>query len=233
NEDKQHVSNVMFAMSENQKLLLDVRLLNTQTLNYLHHQIIRNRFDLRSHTQRILLCVKLCDSDALFGAILDLYIVLGKKGYSLRYRMLSISEPQLSPKQRVFLDESLGSGLSADDVVPFSNCSALSLGYTGIRGMVKVISKKKHVLIEIDPIKLADDYIECGQVDAARELLEATMLAQPWRQEVHKDLLSLYKATRDSVRSEIMYKKLDDATIPNPSLWRDTLQFIRQTAGDN
>lgn len=217
---------VLFIMSSNITLDLEFNDVNQKALHYLTHRITRDPDDLRSHVQRIQLSLQLQNSDVIFGALLDLYIALTDKGIAIRRRMLSLSRPYLSVLQRVFLSHSLDSGLSATDVLPPSSGSALSLGYSGTE-TIKAREESAQIR-EIDPVQLAQDYIEYGQIDDARDVLEIAVVAQPWRKELHTELLGVYRATHDSVRSQKMYSTLGNSSIPDDTAWQDTLQFVRQ-----
>lgn len=224
NKDLQEV---YFLMSSNPTLDVDLSDVEQKSLNYLLHKIARNPDDLRSHIQRIQLNLRLRYADGIFGALLDLFIALSDKGIAIRRRMLSIARPQLSVVHRVFLSHSLQLGLTSKDIMPTTACSALSAGYSGTQNLV--VDGESVQEEEIDPLILAQDHIDKVEIDAARQLLERAVVAQPWRAELHIELLGIYRATQDTVGIQKMYQTLTGSAIPDPELWKETMQNVCQT----
>jgi len=218
---------VFFLMSSNPTLDVDLSDVEQKALHYLQHKISRNPDDLRSHVQRIELNIRLKYTDGVFGSILDLFIALSDKGIAIRRRMLSIARPQLSVIHRVFLSHSLKTGLSSKDIMPTTVCSALTAGHIGTQSLVvNGDSIKKEDVI--DPLIVAQEHIDKVEIDAAREILELAVISQPWREELHSELLGIYRATQDSDGIQKMFSKLSESSIPDPALWEETMKNVLQ-----
>ena len=69
--------------------------------------------DLLCHTRRIFVAMDLNDSEELFGALVDLFIVTGNNAFDLRANLLRQSLRLLLPAQQVCLFRQLTEGLSA------------------------------------------------------------------------------------------------------------------------
>ena len=70
-----------------------------RTADYLAHCVARNPRDLRAHARRIAIHHALGERDDLAGAVIDLFIVLGDKGASLKRLLFDrhAAELRLSP----------------------------------------------------------------------------------------------------------------------------------------
>jgi len=221
-----NLQEVFFLMSSNPTLDVNLSDVDQKALHYLQHKISRNPDDLRSHVQRIELNVRLKYTDGVFGSILDLFIALSDKGIAIRRRMLSIARPQLSVIHRVFLSHSLKTGLSSKDIMPTTACSALTAAHTGIQSLVVNGDAIKDDVI--DPLIVAQEHIDKVEINAAREILERAVISQPWRVELHSELLGIYRATQDSDGIQKMFSKLSESSIPDPALWEETMKNVLQ-----
>lgn len=102
-------------------------------LAHLEMHLARKPDDLTSHTRRILIAGQLGDGEATYGALVDLFIVLGERGVGLKSAMLSQTALQLDPAQRRFLASHLASGVRADEYVqPPASRSVLTRGLVGM-----------------------------------------------------------------------------------------------------
>jgi hypothetical protein len=191
---------------------------------FLAHQVARAPNDLQSHVQRIHLHVTEASAVEGYGALVDLFIVLGPRGGPLRRRVLQTARPILDPGQYEALVDKLEGGLHAAAAIP---CAAASMLSKGIRG--------GHLLVERvttraaggqDPLEAARSCLEYGQVEQARELLEDALLKEPWRADLHMDLLEIYGATRDGERLAAMWRLLDAAQNPAADAWGETAQRL-------
>lgn len=88
--------------------------------------------NLLCHTQRITLASLLDDRDAIYGALVDLFIVLAERGVGLKSEQLSRTVLQLARPQRLFLAAHLASGLRAEAPLnPPARRSVLTHGLLG------------------------------------------------------------------------------------------------------
>lgn len=77
---------------------------------HLGFRVARKPSDLLAHTRRVLLTVHLEDPEATWGAVLDLFHVLGPRGHDLRRRLCNAACPILAPERRALLIGWLNSG---------------------------------------------------------------------------------------------------------------------------
>ncbi len=97
---------------------------------FLAHEVARAPSNLNIHVQRILFAIKYRRVSDIYGAVLDLFIVLGDKGYALRGRMLSIARELLEEEYIRFLSNALRNQLKATDIFPGHAVSVLNRGFS-------------------------------------------------------------------------------------------------------
>ncbi len=222
---------VMFLISNNTSLKLDYKDFNEQAMEYLTHKVSRNPSDLQSHTQRIYMYLADFDSNKVYSALLDLFIALGNKGFPLRNRVLQESRNILKRQQYEALKDKLQSGLSAHHSMPLAPSSVLTKSYCGHNTLIRRITNSKPTSHTIDPLAEASQYLEYGQVEQAKTLLEDAVLEQPWRKDLQDDLLDIYRATLDRNACDAMYVRLADSFIPDHHAWMQTAEQIQHRAG--
>jgi len=222
---------VTFMVSNKPELILNLGEHNTKALEILEYQITRNPLSLRTHTQRIYLYRQFKNGEALYGALLDLFISLKNKGFEIRQRLLFESKPFLKPHHFKVLYSGLGAGIQASDALPLSRYSLLSKGLIGTNDLFTGNDNQNTGHNLRDPLLEAQEHLEYGDVDEARKLLEIAVLKEPWRKELHGDLLEIYRATRDASRCDEMYRQLSDKYIPDHHAWVQTAEHIHRAAG--
>ena len=179
-------------LPETRRLLRDfpVAGLERPYLRHLEQRILRHPRDLLSHVRRLFLARALSDSDAIMGALADLFLVLGPRGQRLRSRLLRLVEDQLTPRQCGFFVAHLENGMDATKAIPDiteSRRSKRVLGTTRI-----VVRSEKQDGDEGGPVSLARESVANGQYDVALALLEGALDADPGDKEVCSELLELY-----------------------------------------
>jgi len=92
--------------------------------------------DLALHVRKIKLCTALEKPPLLFAGLLDLFVVLGDKGTSLKLRMLRYGAKLLSENQYVVLQTHLG-GVSESHVWGYSPYTLLCRQMPGISDFVR------------------------------------------------------------------------------------------------
>jgi len=102
-----------------------------KTTDYLARQVARNPDNLRNHVQRINLHIKLQDKEGTYSALLDLFIAVGKKGSTLKIRMLGRSKSLLVLKNFKALRNKLNQEIKATTIMPLATHSVLGMGLTG------------------------------------------------------------------------------------------------------
>ncbi|MCF6336401.1 MAG: hypothetical protein L3J84_00410 [Gammaproteobacteria bacterium] len=222
---------VMFMVSNKPGLILDLGEYSDKAIEVLEHNVTRNPLYLRSHVQRIYLYRKIKNGDALYGALLDLFIALNTKGFEIRQRLLFESKCYLDSHHFNVLYQRLGNGINASTVLPLSYYSRLS---KGLIGTIDLLISNNHSATDEarDPQMEAHEYLEYGEVDEARKVLEVAVLKEPWRKELHIDLLEIYKASRDADNCDAMYRQLADKFIPDHHAWIQTAKHIHLATGE-
>lgn len=191
---------------------------------FLAHQIARAPEDLRAHVQRIYLHIADRNVEEIYGALVDLFIVLGAKGVPLRHRMLGAAKKLLDREQYQALARKLDGGVHAADSIPPAPASMLTKGTRGTHLMVERLSP--HTASLLEPLDEAHSYLEYGQLEEAREVLEDALLNEPWRPELHQALLEIYRDTLDLGRFHTMRKLVNAAKNPAADLWAEAEEIL-------
>lgn len=211
---------------DDKKLHLSVDLIDTEVLNRLTYRISKKPHCLFAHVQRIYCCFLARNSERLYGALVDFLLVLNKRGLAIGRRMIAGSGSILSSEQIQTLHY-YGCHATADvRLLPGNRYSIFSKGMIGTLGVIKRIEKEsdsKH-----DPLILARDFIEYSQLDEARSVLEEAILEHPDRQELHDELLTLYRSTQDQASFAKMHSMLMESGITVPRVWEQTVLHFQQ-----
>lgn len=186
--------------------------------DYLIHNISRSPNELRNHIQRIYLFIQLQNSQALTGALVDLYLVLKDKGTALRYRVLMTARKLLSQQDFDIFYHALESGLDNYGVLPVSKQSLFTrtIGKPFLELITKTESGENINLAEV-----ARSYLEYGQIDEARIILEKAVISHPEHDDLLQDLLEIYQQTRDKQHFLAMFEKLNSSDIELPTIWHE------------
>lgn len=194
-----------FLLDDGQRLQPFYPGLDPHCADQLVQAVSRTPTDLTCHTRRIFHAYEQADGEALYGALLDLFLTLGGRGHSLRARLLAGVRNRLAPEHGQVLRQWLRTGRRPVEL-PFSPESVLS---EGIEGEVELIgSRQESAAPARDPLQEARECIEYCQLDQARDLLERAVLEQPHRAELHEELLGIYRATHDRGRYQAMRERL-------------------------
>lgn len=208
----------LFRMSGNTSLIIDADGWEQYAAQYLAHAIRRTPADLRLHTQRIFLHLKKSAAEELYGALVDLFIVLSTKGLALRQQMLHRAKTVLNKEQFGLLDSTLEEGLKDTDTITCCDSSLLSRGFSSTDALVFKLGVSAHHQ-DKDPLQEARDYMEYGEVKEAQSVLEEAIFEHPGRLELHHDLLEIYERTNAVDDFHLFYSQLhdisDSVTIPD------------------
>ena len=179
-------------LPESKRLLRDFPFpgLERPYLSHLEQRIARNPRDLLSHVRRLYLSNALGESDAVAGALTDLFLVLGAEGRKLRRRMLRMVEAQLEQEQRAFFNSHLEIGLDGSEAMPATPQSRLSKRLSGTTSIVSRTRSDNSVAE--NPVQLARDSIANGHHDVAQAVLEGALETDPGNRQVSEALLALY-----------------------------------------
>ncbi|MDQ7072637.1 MAG: hypothetical protein Q9N32_02580 [Gammaproteobacteria bacterium] len=184
----------------------------------LAHQITRNPNDLRSHTQRIVIFIEQHQPIALFSSLIDLFLILGEKGVALRKRMLLSAKHVLAEHQFELLRHAFLTGLNKE--IALSEASQ-SLLRTGSKNTSPFIQKTvPNSQSSLDPIQQAQSYLEYGQIDEARLLLQEIIIEEPQQLVCHQELVSIFKKLADKDLFISFYKQLLESDMQLPLIWQ-------------
>ncbi len=194
-------------------------------VSHFAHQVARTPSDLLTHTRRILYHIAKNDSSGVHGALLDLYLVLGDKGYELRRRMYHKSRLFFSSEQKEHFVFCQRSGIDRSHPLPASADSVLGDFFNGTGLLVSRRSKT----FPVQPLSLlqeAQRLLEGDQFDDARKLLEEGVLANPMGDELNKVLLEIYYHTRNKQAFMEMWLQLGGVTTAIPDQWKKLAGFF-------
>ncbi len=199
-----------------------------QSVNFLSHRVTCNSSDLAAHVHRVVAHYYKGSADGIYGALLDLYIALGSKGFALRKRMYETFAPFLESDHRAALRKGLQSGLKAEDYVPDSIVSRFKHPNLGNTYLVEKRGDEI-VRVDFDALDEARDLIDSGFIEEARMLLEEILTTQPECEETNKELLDIYKYTKDKEAFFATKKRLDGLPLALGDAWEElTEKFMTE-----
>ncbi|MEZ5446776.1 MAG: hypothetical protein R3F45_13505 [Gammaproteobacteria bacterium] len=191
------------------------------------HVTARNR-DLLAHVRRVLLWAAAGNRQAAYRALADLFQVLGTKGLELRKDILQRVAPVLSPTQvsslraQLAVTETVTSmfDLPTSRFAPKRSAKLVTLGARAHRTEVGARG----------PLGEAREYLENGQVEEARKVLEAALPLHAHDTDMHRELLEIYRRARDLDGCQSMYSKIDVKDSAVEKDWLDTLSLLEGCA---
>jgi hypothetical protein len=183
--------------------------------------------NLVNHVRRIYLHLKLKQPDALYGAMLDLYLILGDKGAALRKRLLRKSKRYLTSEHFDLFATHWEQGLQRNEPYPRSQYSVLGNFFQGKFNLIdEELSTKQKLDQRQDPLEMAREELTFGDITVAQEILEKAILKSPHKMSLHFGLLEVYKHTRSIADLLKMEGQLGDKTAIARSAWDKTRQFL-------
>jgi hypothetical protein len=192
---------------------------------FLSHHIRRYPHDLRGHTQRILLAQAEPLRDRLAGSLQDIFLALGSSGQQLRGRLLELVKDDLDDADRAFFTKWLeGGGGSLSGVAQWRRGSLLATGQDAAAASLLHVERSQETAQYTDVMEEVIACLEYGQVDTARELLEAEMFAGRADEAMEQELVNIYQYTRDRERLDAMIMHLQDAGRNISALWKEKQQ---------
>jgi len=192
---------------------------------FLARKIKRNPNDLRSHTQRIYLNYTLKNEDAYFGALIDLFIVLGPKGLALKKSILRPTNYLLENEHASFIRKHLHSGIKPTQAIP-TNESRLS---KGISSTTDIVSRKLSDGNTYSSFSSAREKLSLGEIESARVILENALEEDPADLEISYELLELYRDHKMQKEFTTMTTRLTGKTLAAQKKWSETEKYFSQT----
>lgn len=196
--------------------------------DYFSHSVAREPLDLRSHVRRIFVAYSEEGATDLFAALIDLFIVLGDRGASLRRRMLEYSKSRLGTHEYRRLKEAIDGTPDqvSSDFVPGS---VLCRGVIGKMALSRFgVARSRGVR---DPLIEAREFLEYSQVEEARKVLEQVLIREPQREDIQKELLDIYWSARDQKGFGKMLRELESIGNPLGDEWRELAERFRSLNG--
>jgi hypothetical protein len=179
--------------------------------------VSRNPKDLEAHTRRVLLAAAQVPlSDRLFGALLDVFLALGPHGRHLREQLLDRVALHLDPEDQLFFRHCLTEGLRPDAQLPSTPGSVLDPAMIGTN---RLVEKQRVAVAEVGVLEQAISLLDDGDLDGAKQLLEGALLASPTDAAVAKELLLIYKHSRDEAAQAAMVARLHEQGAAAPEGW--------------
>jgi hypothetical protein len=183
------------------------------------HQVARTPLDFRVHVQRINFEVRRKENQAIYSALLDLYIALGSQGSSIRNRMLEKTRPFLYPEQKSFFETNVQNGVSSEDVAPEAKFSVLT---KSVAGRFTFIEKVEEPTQDTQSaLELANEHIEFGQIDQAIAVLEQSISAERACIEEQKLLIDVHRHLRQRYVFQKSRKIIIDKKVDMISEWHE------------
>jgi hypothetical protein len=192
---------------------------------HLAKRVRRNPRDLRAHVQRTLYHLSKHDSDAIYAALIDLFLILGKRGSHIRKNLFRQAIPYLSEEHYQFLSTRLKSGLDRNEPLPPNTFSSLSRGHSGTTQLViRKSTDSNHS--GASPLDHAMEQFNQNDWLTAMVILENALHHDPGDTDVTCELLSLYKEKHAREAFYRTYTALFGRRLAMPQLWVDTERFF-------
>jgi len=191
-------------------------------LEYFIFQVSRNPDNLLPHIQRIYYCFQQNLTEQLYAALLDFFILLQKRGRTLRLRMLHGSKSRLSEQHNGLLQ----AYLDHETAMPGNSFSVLHSGCVGHTEFIKAADEPSAQ--DHDPLQLARDFIDYSQLAEAKEVLEQAILEHPENNALSELLLELYQSTQDISGWRRMMKFYTEQQKAVPASWNDSRSFFSE-----
>lgn len=182
---------------------------------------------LQGHLERIYYCFQAHLDEQLFGALIDLLLTLKNEGKALAKRMTAGSKSRLTDVQFHTLNNYIDNRGAESRLMLLNHYSVFAKGLESSSTMVQLTEDaggKAH-----DPLTLARDYVEFSQLDNAISVLEQAILIEPERLDLHAELLSLYRSTRNKSGFNQIYGELSRRKINLPPEWGQLNDYLKTT----
>jgi hypothetical protein len=176
-----------------------------------------------THIQRIYHCYQNNLQEQLFAALVDLLVILNRRGKAISQRMIIGAKSKLSEEQYKTLKKCMTEDFDVA-LLTGNQYSVFTKGLIGTGNLVQQIEtpdKQTH-----DPLDLAHDYIEYSQLAEAKDILEKAIINQPQRLELHQCLLELYQATLDTSGFTKMFNIVAGLDVSIPNDWTTLQAFF-------
>ncbi len=193
--------------------------------DFLARKIKRNPRDLLSHIQRIYLNYVLKNEDAYFGAVVDLFIILGSKGLDLKKSILRPTYDLLEDEHASFIKNHLRSGINATQLIP-TNESRLS---KGISSKTDIVTREFADGQIYNSLSSAREKLSLGEIETAQIILETALEEDPSDLEIAYELLELYQTHEMKKAFITMTTRLTGKALTSQEKWLETEKYFSQS----
>ncbi len=222
-----HSSQLTFHEPTHQGLKLPKEVEPRLWANHLAYRSAREPENLLNHVRRVYLHLELRQADELYGAMLDLFLVLGDKGEPLRTGLLKKAKTILSEEVYELFVKHLKHGLRKNRPYPISQYSVLANFFDGGLSLFDESNQTENPLNgSADPLELAREELTFGDITIAQDILESAILSSPERMGLHFGLLEIYKHTRSLGDLQKMQRRLGDHLGIAQSAWKKTREYL-------
>lgn len=215
-DTKSWVVDPAFRFSSSGRLSAQGGIEELDSWRYLTSQICRDPLDLEAHVRRVLLSGRSSEPGKAFSALADLFLALGPAGKGLRAAMLNAVGSALSSDERGYFQTHLEQGLARGAALPVGAVAALDQGLIGSPNMV---ARALHQAAEETAVQKASALLDQGDVAAARQLLEDTLMQSPDADDVATELMLIYRYSRDDEAIRAMKQRLTSKFGRLPAAW--------------
>jgi len=194
--------------------------------HYLAHQVSRQPKILINHVQRIYLHAAAKNTEQTSAALLDLNLILGKKGEKLRKRLLFQCKKMLKKEQYALLSECFLHSEDAQNKYPMLAHSILCRIFSNNDIVSRAETNKERAALDV--IDEARDRINYGQLNEAQTLLENALIESPERADIATELLEIYRYTRNKEALSKMLSRLNKTHFKNTNIWKSIATELEQ-----
>lgn len=195
---------------------------------FLSHHIRRYPQDLRAHAQRILLAQHELLRSRLGGSLQDVFLALGDAGHLLRQRLFNLVKDDLSRPDELLFQQWLQAASDGDGKQQWREGSVLSTGQGAASIKLLAIERGQETAQYSNVMEEVFACLEYGQVDTARELLEAEVMTGNADEAMEQELVNIYQYTRSKDGLENMIRHMQETGREVPALWLEKQQESEQ-----
>ncbi len=200
-------------------------------IDFMAQQIVRKPGNLQLHLNRIYFYQQQSDANGVYGALLDLFIVLQEKGQPLRQRLLKKYYAELTAEQQSILSNWLAGKRDENAPCPAVKESRLSDGRTGTSGVLAAKEKPSGQAQTRDVVEDARDLIDSGQVGEATVLLKKALLVNPQREEISRELMLIYRHSHNLQAVEKILQSTKNLPLALQPQWRELSAELQKEVG--
>ncbi|WGZ94570.1 MAG: hypothetical protein QJT81_00865 [Candidatus Thiothrix putei] len=219
---------LVFSLASERQLRLHQHPEPLRAWRFLSHHIRRYPQDLRAHTQRILLAQHESLRDRLSGSLQDVFLALGQSGHLLREHLLNLVKDDLSRQDELFFQQWLEAASESETHQQWREGSVLSTGQEAAAVKLLTLERSQETAQYSNVMEEVFACLEYGQIDTARDLLEAEVLAGNTDESIEQELVNIYQYTRSKDGLSNMIKQMQEAGREISALWLEKQQESEQ-----